>query len=96
MTNDYVPIDCDQHSVLELLAMRRTSVVALVREDNGAPGSVEGAVIDVHARDGAEYLVLLGGGGNQRSVRLDRLLSLSAPNGESVWRQKTVASDWVA
>ena len=29
MTSDYVPIDCDQHSVLELLAMRRAAVPAM-------------------------------------------------------------------
>jgi transcriptional antiterminator Rof (Rho-off) len=35
MTSDYVPIDCDQHSVLELLAMRRTKVAGRAYDENG-------------------------------------------------------------
>jgi len=93
MTNDYVPIDCDQHSVLELLAMRRSPVVAQIREDDGALCSIGGAAIDMRTRDGAEYLVLLDPEGSERPIRLDRLLSLSGANGEPIWRQKTVVRD---
>jgi len=75
----YVPIDCDQHSVLELLAMRRTAVIA--EAHLGAvepPVFVSGEALDVLTRDGAEYPVLLQRGGNTVSIRLDRLRSLSA------------------
>ena len=90
MTNEYLPIDCDQHSVLELLAMRRIRVVAQARQQNGEGQiSAEGEVHDVLTRDGAEYLLLLEPGGNTLSIRLDRLLGLKATDGGSLWRQKS-------
>ena len=93
MTSDYVPIDCDQHSVLELLALRRTPVVARFRGDDGTPRFTAGDVIDVRTRNGAEYLVLLDPEGGERSIRLDCLSGLSGTNGEPIWRQKTVIHD---
>jgi transcriptional antiterminator Rof (Rho-off) len=92
MTSDYVPIDCDQHSVLELLAMRRTPVVARFggEGDEGA-SSARGEVRDVLTRDGAEHLELCDRHGNVTSVRLDRLRSLSAPDGGVLWGQKSDA-----
>lgn len=90
MTNDYVPIDCDQHSVLEVLAMRRTSVVAQFTLGEGPRVSAEGAVMDVLAREGAEYLILLDQAGQELAIRLDQLQGLSATDGEAIWRQKSV------
>jgi transcriptional antiterminator Rof (Rho-off) len=92
MTNDYVPIDCDQHSVLEVLAMRRTSVVAQFTLGEGPRVSAEGAVMDVLAREGAEYLILLDQAGQELSIRLDQLQGLSATDGEAIWRQKNVSN----
>ena len=92
MTTDYLPIDCDQHSVLELLAMRRARIMVQSKSPQGTVSVVEAIVFDVLTRDGAEYLVLRNQAGNEFSVRLDRLLSLSTPDGEPFWRQKTVVS----
>ena len=93
-TNDYKPIACDQHAVLELLAMRRTPVELRARaESREGEVFICGEVLDVLTRAGAEYLVLHRPGGNPVSVRLDRLLSLSAPDGGVLWRQKS-AADW--
>jgi transcriptional antiterminator Rof (Rho-off) len=92
MTTDYVPIDCDQHSVLELLAMRRTRVIVESRQPEGNVSVVEGVVSDVLTREGAEYLILRDPAGEGFSIRLDRLLSLSGPQGGAIWRQKTVST----
>jgi len=92
MTTDYVPIDCDQHSVLELLAMRRPRVSVQSKSPQGTVSVVEAIVSDVLTRDGAEYLILLGPADKELSIRLDRLLSLSAPDGRLFWRQKNVAN----
>ena len=90
MTTDYVPIDCDQHSVLELLAMRRARVSVRV-EAAGAELRLEAVVCDVLTRDGAEYLILRDAGGEELSVRLDRLLGVSRWRmARRLWRQKTV------
>ena len=90
MTTDYLPIDCDQHSVLELLAIRRARVVAEARLADGAVRRLRAQVRDVITRDGAEYLILSDQAGKSISVRLDRLLGLSSPDGEGLWRQKNV------
>jgi len=91
MTNNYVPIDCDQHSVLELLAMRRTPVVARVLPGSESGFSTEGVVCDVLSRNGAEYLILLDQSAGELSIRLDHLFSLSSPDGSLIWRQKNIA-----
>ena len=90
MTTDYLPIDCDQHSVLELLAMRRAQVVAEARLADGAVREWPAQVRDVITRDGAEYLILSDRAGESICVRLDHLLGLSSPDGERLWRQKNV------
>ena len=91
MTTDYLPIDCDQHSILELLAMRRTQVVARIKLAHGGVQQLRAQVDDVLTRDGAEYLILSDQAGESLSIRLDHLLGLSAPDGERLWRQKNVA-----
>lgn len=91
MTTDYLPIDCDQHSILELLAMRRTQVVAKIKLADGGVQQLRAQVDDVLTRDGAEYLILSDQAGEWLSIRLDHLLGLSTPDGERLWRQKNVA-----
>lgn len=91
MTTDYLPIDCDQHSVLELLAMRRVQLVAEARLADGGVQQLRGQVRDLLTRDGAEYLILCDQAGQSLSIRLDHLLGLSTPEGGRLWRQKNVA-----
>ena len=91
MMTDYRPIDCDQHSALELLAMRRTRVVAEASLPDGGVQQLCAQVCDVLTRDGAEYLILCDQAGKSLSVRLDHLVGLSTPDGERLWRQKNVA-----
>lgn len=86
-TTDYQPIDCDQHSVLELLAMRRTRVTAKAVDAHGGGLAVTGTAVDVLTRDAAEYLVIRDATGTDRSLRLDRLHELFARSGELLWRQ---------
>lgn len=83
--SDYVPIDCDRHSVLELLAMRRAQVRVT------AQGAVEdrheshnGRIIDVVTRDGAEFLIVERPP-HQLSFRLDRLHEIRAPGGDRLY-----------
>lgn len=88
-TTDYRPIGCDLHSELELLALRRTRVVAHANDPVAGPVRWSGEVCDVRTRDGAEYLVLLNVAGEHRDVRLDRLSALFAPDGAPLWRQES-------
>ena len=93
-TNDdrYRPIDCDQHSVLELFAMRRKAVVGHAQDETGVPFRLEATVYDVVTRDAAEYLLMRDAAGKTLQVRLDRLLSLHEPDGGLLWRQENVVS----
>jgi transcriptional antiterminator Rof (Rho-off) len=85
--NDYRPINCDQHSGLEVLALRRTAVVIDSRGGRGERESYTGQIVDLLTRDGAEYLVVEMAGERQQ-LRLDRLLEIRDPDGQSLWSQK--------
>jgi Rho-binding antiterminator len=73
MSDSYQPIDCDFHDLLETLATTRRRAVLEYRDDDGAPQRRDAVVVDVFARDGAEYLVLDDG----LRLRLDRLLAVN-------------------
>lgn len=83
MTTDYRPIDCDQHSVLEWIAMRRQLVRVEHLTGDGERRTDVGRVVDVTACDGAEFLVIEVGS-QRRSLRLDRLEAIDV-GGERVW-----------
>lgn len=91
-TPEYRPIACDRYSELELLAMRRARVVALLRGDDGALERHAGRALDLVTREGAEYLVLDRSGADSVLLRLDRLLELADPDGISIWCQNPDAS----
>lgn len=84
---DYRPIACDQYSLLEVLALERLDVIVDYVDERGDAVSLSGVVIDMHSRNGAEFLVLEGAG-QRVDLRLDRLREICRPNGESLWRQK--------
>lgn len=86
---EYVPIDCDQHSVLELLAMRRVAVTVKAVDADGAGLVLEGVVSDVVTRDRAEFLELRDLTGGTQALRLDRLLALYDADGGLLWRQQS-------
>jgi len=88
MTTDYRAIDCDQHSLLELFALRRLAVEVEAVDGQDGPIRLRGTVIDVVTRDRAEYLVLQAGAAEAPvRVRLDRLRQISDRTGGLVWRQ---------
>lgn len=67
---DYHPIDCSLHDELQLRAMRRGVHTVEWSNEQGAPRSLRGTLVDVFARDGVEYLKLDDG----TEIRLDRLI----------------------
>lgn len=68
----YRPINCEFHDVLEALATKRQSTtIAFVDASGGDVQTRSGAIVDVYARDGADWLQLSCGD----VVRLDRVLS---------------------
>ncbi len=92
MMSDYVPIACDAHSVLELLAMRR-AIVSI--EYDAPPQGVqrfEGTAVDILVADAAEHLVLEIDGQRQR-FRLDRLRAVFNASQAVFVRQEIDASE---
>ncbi len=87
MTTEYHPIDCDRHSVLELLAMRQAEVSLEAESEDAGTVNVDGIVTDVVTRGGAEYLVITNSTGQPVSLRLDRIRYISQGNGQVIWRQ---------
>jgi transcriptional antiterminator Rof (Rho-off) len=89
MTNDYRPIGCDQHSVLELLAIRQTPVEVRAVAADGTPAAYAGRVSDLLTRDRAEYLVVLDGEGREHAIRLDRVAVIFDRDGNALWRRES-------
>jgi len=89
MTTDYRAIACDQHSVLELMAMHRRPVEVEAVDESGAPSRLNGVVVDVLTHDRAEYLLLQISGIETVELRLDRLRRIREPDGPVLWRQES-------
>ncbi len=73
MTTEYQPIECDRHSEMELLAMRRARVDARVV---GLAGTIRVTVSDIVVRDRAEFLVVELSAGERCCWRLDQVVAL--------------------
>jgi Rho-binding antiterminator len=71
--NQYLPISCDYHDLLESFAMSRTATQIRFRDAEGVVQRRSAAIIDVFARDGSEYLSMSTG----ETVRLDHLLAVN-------------------
>ncbi len=86
----YRPISCGAYDELEVIAMHRTPVLLLCRDDDQASREIEGRVVDTEVRDGAEYLVLISQG-QRLPMRLDRIMEMRDASGSMIWRQETDA-----
>lgn len=75
---DYTPIDCGLHSEYELAIMRRQS---LRLAWNDARGTLHIGIyrpLDLHTRDGAEFMVVADADGTESRVRLDYIMSYNS------------------
>ena len=68
----YRPIDCSLHDRLEAAATLRKIVAISYRTPQGDIVEIEDRILDIFARDGAEYLHLSGAS----DIRLDDLRSV--------------------
>lgn len=72
----YIPINCEFHDLLEALATTHKPSEIRFRDAEGAEQRRTAAIIDVYARDGAEYLSL----STEETLRLDQLLTVDGEN----------------
>jgi len=68
----YTPINCEFHDLLESLATRRRIAKIRFRDGEGTSQLCTAAIIDLYARNGAEYVSLSTG----ETLRLDQLLEV--------------------
>lgn len=68
----YAPISCEIHDRLEDIATARKLVKIRFIDGTGADAHRSTTIVDVYAREGAEYLVT----GSGETIRLDRILEV--------------------
>ena len=74
----YEPIDCGLHSEYELLAMHRARVELVCRDERHEEQRLQGRVLDVFTRQGAEYLRLETPAGEIADLRLDYIKEINS------------------
>lgn len=73
---DYIPIACIEHERLEFAVLRRQRLrLRWLDEEGPTEHGADILPLDVHTRDGAEWLVARDGAGIEFAVRLDRILA---------------------
>ena len=78
--SDYTPVSCELYDKLEAIAtLHRTSQITY-QNQAGEDTDVETKIVDVYAKDGADYCKFEDG----TVVRLDKLKAIEA-GGEKVW-----------
>ncbi len=72
MSQDYTPINCEFHDVLEATSVQRRKAVIAVEDASGERSVVEARITDLFAQRGVEYMRL----DNGDTLRLDRILAV--------------------
>jgi Rho-binding antiterminator len=72
---DYTPIDCGLHSEYELAIMRRQSLRLAWNDARGTPHIGVYRPLDLHTRDGEEFMVVADADGTESQIRLDYIMS---------------------
>lgn len=70
--SDYIPINCDIHSELELHTMHADRL-RLIWDEDGITHTEILLPVDLVIRNKAEYLLCRDGDGGERAIRLDWL-----------------------
>lgn len=71
--NDYCPISCEFHDVLEALATTRKTTELEYRDAEGTLRTASAVIRDVYAQGKAEYLTLSTG----ETLRLDQVVAVN-------------------
>ncbi len=71
-TSKYQNISCSYYDQLEAYATKQTQCLVIFRDDD-LEKTTEGIIVDVFAKEGAEYLKL----NNGIVIRLDQLISIN-------------------
>ncbi|MGB7085785.1 MAG: hypothetical protein WBD47_09530 [Phormidesmis sp.] len=77
--SDYIPVSCGLHDKLEAIATLHRISQIKYEDDAGNTLKTESKIVDIYAKDGADYCKLEDG----TIIRLDRLEAVTA-GGEKV------------
>ena len=73
MKKEYIPISCDFHSELELLALRGTLCQILYKSEGEKIINISGIIKDLYTLNKEEFLLLQ----DSIEIRLDQLISVN-------------------
>ncbi|CAH9019511.1 Rho-binding antiterminator [Candidatus Nitrosacidococcus sp. I8] len=68
----YIPISCDLHDRLEILATYGKSCSIVYQEENGGSLEVNDKIVDIYTKNKEEFILL----GSNQFIRLDRLITV--------------------
>jgi Rho-binding antiterminator len=71
---DYTPIDCSLYSEYELAIMHGNRLQVSWRDAEGPPRIEVLVPVDLHTRQGEEFLLVIDHLGAEQEIRLDRIL----------------------
>ncbi|MGD2056120.1 MAG: transcriptional antiterminator, Rof [Gammaproteobacteria bacterium] len=71
---DYLPIDCGRYSEYELAILQRRRLLLGWRDCAGTLHMEWLRPVDLRSRKGAEFLRVVDHAGDEREIRLDRLI----------------------
>ncbi|MBR9999057.1 MAG: hypothetical protein KFF73_08805 [Cyclobacteriaceae bacterium] len=77
MKDQYIPVSCDFHDELILLANRKETVKIFVFNDKGTLDSLSGVVEDVYTKNGEEFLRVE----KNMPIRLDKIITFNGKPG---------------
>lgn len=69
---NYQPISCSFHDVLEASATLRKNVEIRFLQENGSSETIHAVILDIYTQDRAEFIKL----DSNQSIRLDQLISV--------------------
>ncbi len=73
--NDYTPVDCGLHSEYELAVIRHQSLHLTWRDAQGTEHTGVCRPVDLHTRDGGEFMVVTDADDRELHIRLDRIMA---------------------
>ncbi|CAB1277167.1 hypothetical protein [Candidatus Nitrosacidococcus tergens] len=70
--SNYIPINCDLHDRLEILATYGKFCSIIYQEKNGGCSEVNDKIVDIYTKNKEEFILL----SSNQSIRLDRLITV--------------------
>jgi Rho-binding antiterminator len=88
MGDKYIPVSCDFHDEMIVLATYKKPVKLFVFNEEGTLDGLTGIIEDVYTRNGEEFLLI-----NNNPVRLDKIITWNGKPGPDYGRLEEMDQD---